>query len=91
MADASNTSLARAAQWYNLRPIRERALILLTALVLVFDIAQSPQDLTNFNGIFLRYRRKVSGAIGTHAIRHGNWIRPSASREVETLLSGKRF
>ena len=35
MADAPNTSLARAAQWYNLRPIRERALILLTALVLV--------------------------------------------------------
>ena len=35
MADTSNTSLARAAQWYNLRPIRERALILLTALVLV--------------------------------------------------------
>ncbi|PTB99697.1 MSHA biogenesis protein MshJ [Marinobacter sp. Z-F4-2] len=35
MAEASNTSLARAAQWYNLRPIRERALILLTALVLV--------------------------------------------------------
>lgn len=35
MADTPNTSLARAAQWYNLRPIRERALILLTALVLV--------------------------------------------------------
>ncbi|TYC60354.1 MSHA biogenesis protein MshJ [Marinobacter sp. BW6] len=35
MADASNTTLARAAQWYNQRPIRERALILLTALVLV--------------------------------------------------------
>jgi MSHA biogenesis protein MshJ len=35
MAETSNTSLARAAQWYNLRPIRERALILLTALVLV--------------------------------------------------------
>lgn len=35
MADTSNTSLARASQWYNLRPIRERALILLTALVLV--------------------------------------------------------
>ncbi|GBO87656.1 type II secretion system protein GspM [Marinobacter salsuginis] len=38
MADASNTSLARAAQWYNLRPIRERALILLTALVLVLVV-----------------------------------------------------
>jgi MSHA biogenesis protein MshJ len=35
MADTSNTSLARATHWYNLRPIRERALILLTALVLV--------------------------------------------------------
>ena len=35
MAETANTSLARAAQWYNLRPIRERALILLTALVLV--------------------------------------------------------
>lgn len=35
MAETSNTSLARAAQWYNLRPIRERALIMLTALVLV--------------------------------------------------------
>ncbi|PPI83598.1 MSHA biogenesis protein MshJ [Marinobacter maroccanus] len=35
MANASNTPLTRAAQWYNLRPIRERALILLTALVLV--------------------------------------------------------
>lgn len=35
MADAPNTSLARAAQWYNQRPIRERVLILLTALVLV--------------------------------------------------------
>lgn len=35
MADASSTSLARAAQWYNQRPIRERALILVTGLVLV--------------------------------------------------------
>lgn len=46
MADASNTSLARAAQWYNLRPIRERALILLTALVLVmvlvWELAVTP-------------------------------------------------
>lgn len=32
---ASNTFFARAAQWYNLRPIRERALMLLTALVLI--------------------------------------------------------
>ncbi|MDX1560812.1 MAG: type II secretion system protein GspM [Marinobacter sp.] len=46
MADAPNTSLARAAQWYNLRPIRERALILLTALVLVlvlvWELAVTP-------------------------------------------------
>lgn len=39
MADASSTSLERAAEWYNLRPIRERALILLTALVLLLVLA----------------------------------------------------
>jgi MSHA biogenesis protein MshJ len=46
MADALNTSLSRAAQWYNLRPVRERALILLTALVLVlvlvWELAVTP-------------------------------------------------
>lgn len=46
MVDASNTFLARAAQWYNLRPIRERALMLLTALililVLVWEIGVAP-------------------------------------------------
>ncbi len=38
MADASTGSLARAAEWYNQRPIRERALILLTVLVVVFVV-----------------------------------------------------
>lgn len=46
MAGAFNISLARAAEWYNLRPIRERALILLTALVLVlflvWELAVTP-------------------------------------------------
>lgn len=39
MADVSNNSLTRAAEWYNLRPIRERVLILLTALVLFLVVA----------------------------------------------------
>jgi len=38
MADGSNNSLTRAAEWYNLRPIRERVLILVTALVLVLVV-----------------------------------------------------
>lgn len=48
MADVPNTSLARAADWYNQRPIRERALILLTALVLVlfvvWELAVTPMQ-----------------------------------------------
>ncbi|WP_373001541.1 MSHA biogenesis protein MshJ [Marinobacter sp.] len=39
MANVSSGSFARAADWYNQRPIRERALILLTALVLVLFVA----------------------------------------------------
>ena len=38
MADVPTGSLARAAEWYNQRPVRERALILLTVLVLVFVV-----------------------------------------------------
>ncbi len=38
MAGSPENSFARAANWYNQRPIRERALILLTALVLVIFV-----------------------------------------------------
>lgn len=46
MAGSPENSFARAANWYNRRPIRERTLILLTALVLVifvgWELAVSP-------------------------------------------------
>ena len=51
MAGSPENSFARAANWYNQRPIRERALILLTALVLVifvvWELAVTPLQQTH--------------------------------------------